>query len=139
MLVGEWRVHRKICDYRARSTIAFVGHATIIESAFLEHGQLHPGGRALDCRRAYTLMMGDSDVLVFFPDGAEFVRLAFKPIQAVVHLCGDDVYCGQFLIRSPHDWAEIRSVTGPRKRYRSVTHYRREPLSPHGRIMSAGI
>lgn len=128
-MIGNWIVHRKIIDYRDRRTLIFVGSAIIIESAFDEHGQFKTAGTRLDSGRHYKLRMEDGYVSVSFPNGSHFVRLAFQPSQRVSHSCGEDSYQGRVVVRGPDQWAEVWSVKGPRKRYRSVTHYRRENFS----------
>lgn len=132
ILIGSWSVRRKVIDYRGGGTSAFIGNAIITEHAFEEHGQFEVAGTRLDSRRQYRLNMEDNFVSVLFPDGSDFVRLFRQPSQRVFHSCGDDSYHGRFIVRGPDQWAEIWSVTGQRKRYRSITLYRRETLSTAG-------
>jgi hypothetical protein len=126
ILTGRWLVHRRVVDYRGGPALTFNGNATIAEFAFEEHGQLEVAGTKLDCHRKYSLNIEDDFVSVHFPDGSHFVRLTGQPSQHVFHSCGDDSYQGRFFVRGPDQWAEIWSVTGPRKRYRSIALYRRE-------------
>ena len=126
MLIGNWRVERKIIDQRGGGTLIFAGHAIISESAFDEYGQLQMTGARLDSRRHYRVSMEDECAWVLFPDGSPFIRLAREPSQRVVHHCGDDIYRGQFFVRDADRWAEAWSVSGPKKRYRSIAHFRRD-------------
>jgi len=132
ILIGNWFVCRKVFDYRAGSVLTFIGNATITEFAFEEHGQFEVAGTRLSSRRKYSLNMEDDFVSVHFPDGSHFVRLTGQPSQHVFHSCGDDSYQGRFFVRGPDQWAEIWSVAGPRKRYRSMTLYRRETRTSAG-------
>jgi len=45
--------------------------------------------------------------------------------QTVVHLCGADHYRGRFFFVDADHWVEAWRVSGPRKRYASISHYRR--------------
>ncbi|PZM07362.1 DUF6314 family protein [Rhizobium tubonense] len=125
ILIGSWSVRRKVIDYRGGGALTFIGNAIITEHAFEEHGQFQVAGNRLDSRRHYRLNMEDDFASVLFPDGSHFVRLTCQPSQSVSHSCGDDSYHGRFIVRGPDQWAEIWSVAGPRKRYRSITLYRR--------------
>src|SRR3546814_323510 len=126
MLIGNWCVERKIIDQRGGGMLVFVGHAVITESAFDEYGELQMAGSRLDSRRHYRVSMEDECAQVLFPDGSPFIRLAREPSQHVVHHCGDDTYRGQFFVSDTDRWVEVWSVTGPKKRYRSITHFRRD-------------
>jgi hypothetical protein len=129
LLFGTWSVSRKVIDRHGGSTLTFTGHADITESAFDEYGELEIAGGAFDSRRHYGLTMEDGHVTVRFADGRPFLRLRAGQSQHVVHSCGDDIYRGRILIASPDRWAEIWSVRGPRKRYRSITIYRRHGIA----------
>jgi hypothetical protein len=139
ILIGNWLVHRKIVDYRQAGTLIFVGKAIITDSAFEEHGRFEVAGTGLDSRRKYKLGMEGESVSVSFPNGSLFVRLVCQPSQRVFHSCGEDRYLGRFVVRGPDQWAEVWSVYGPRKRYRSITYYRRDNLSSVANDISAKI
>ena len=133
ILLGTWSVYRKVVDHRNGGTLTFTGYADITKSAFDEYGELAIAGAKLDSRRHYALNIESEQVTVQFADGSPFIRLAAEECQRVVHCCGDDIYAGRFVIASPDRWAEIWSVRGPKKRYRSVTIYRRHsPASVDG-------
>ena len=110
--------------------MTFSGKADITENAFIEQGDMKIEGGKFDSRRRYALKMETGHVTVEFADGGHFIRLASEASQRVVHVCGDDVYTGRFIVAGPDRWAEVWSVQGPKKRYRSLTIYRRQGQVP---------
>lgn len=77
--------------------------------------------------RRYRLAWQPSELVIRRPDGTFFIALAPEPQQRVTHHCGDDLYQGRFLFSGRDRWVEIWDVTGPRKNYRSISHYARLP------------
>ena len=126
---GAWSVRRRIVDHRARTAFAFAGSAVVTRTGFRETGRLRIGDRVLDAERAYGLVVSDGGIAVSHPDGSPFFDLGFAARQAVRHVCGDDIYAGQFIFHSPGSWAELWRVKGPRKRYSSLSLYRRPTVS----------
>lgn len=126
--LGRWHVRRKIVDRLAMTVAAFEGIATITPESFEEKGTLVSAGATTRATRVYRLeFMGGERVAVRFPDGSDFVALRASPVQAVVHVCGADRYAGRFFFVDADRWAEAWRVTGPRKRYASLSRYRRAP------------
>lgn len=120
---GEWAVRRKIVDHLAATTAIFTGQATITSSRFEENGSLALGANRLRATRAYRLRFGESEVGAEYQDGSEFFVVRVRPSQTVRHQCGADLYVGSFFFIDENSWAEAWRVTGPRKRYASVSRY----------------
>lgn len=126
---GTWHVRRKIVDHLARTTATFTGQATIAPARFEEAGELALATTVLNATRAYRLRFGRRAVSVTHPDGSPFIRLEARPAQTVRHQCGADLYVGRFFFLDADTWAEAWRVVGPRKRYASLSHYRRVTAS----------
>ena len=123
--VGTWQVRRIVIDHLNHIRHDFTGSATITETSIVEQGQLWIGESTIDASRTYQLSMDDNYVVVSFLTGQEFVRLGLVGHPSVHHYCGADTYSGRFFFRNQDYWAEFWHVCGPRKRYASLTHYRR--------------
>lgn len=123
--IGEWLVRRHIVDHLNRTRHEFTGLAAVTATAFAERGTLRIGDAAVEASRTYRLFMDEDGVTVCFAAGHEFVRLGGAPSQVVCHGCGDDLYRGRFLFPTGDRFVEIWHVSGPRKRYASLTQYRR--------------
>jgi hypothetical protein len=122
---GKWQVRRTVIDHLNRTRHDFTGSATITETTIVEQGELRIGECTIDANRTYQLSMDGGGVVVSFPTGQEFVRLGLAGRQFVRHHCGADTYSGRFLFQNRYCWAEFWRVCGPRKRYASLTSYRR--------------
>lgn len=123
--IGTWRVRRKIVDYRAGTSSVFEGTAVITAERFEEKGQLTLNGAVFNSARTYRLRFGARFAEVSFPDDSEFIRLGDGAVQTTPHLCGRDDYAGRFFFTDRDTWAEVWRVTGPQKRYASVSRYER--------------
>lgn len=123
--VGKWQVRRTVIDHLNRTRHDFTGSATITETSIVEQGELRIRESAIEANRTYQLSMDGDGVIVRFATGQEFIRLGLADRQTVHHHCGADTYCGRFLFRNQDCWAEFWRVCGPRKRYASLTRYRR--------------
>lgn len=124
-LIGTWNVRRRIVDHLAAATSFFTGTASITSTRFREEGQLDLGTSLLRAAREYRLHPAPRGIAVRFPDGAEFIELAPQPSQRVRHVCGADLYLGHFFVLDADTWVEAWRVTGPRKRYASLSRYTR--------------
>nr|WP_281496124.1 DUF6314 family protein [Marivita sp. S6314] len=131
MFEGLWQVDRVIHDHRAGSTGRFAGSATFSPIgaglAYLETGQLwldgHPPFKA---ERRYLWRIEDDVIHVDFDDGRAFHHI--PPDQpSDRHWCDPDTYDVTYSFASWPVWHSTWDVSGPRKAYRMVTTYRREP------------
>lgn len=127
-VAGTWMVRRKIIDHRAGTVAVFEGTAVVTPDGFEEKGRIDLGHAVLNATRVYRLQIERRSIVVRFPDGTEFVTLDAKPAQTVRHLCGRDAYEGRFFLVDRDTWAEAWRVTGPQKKYASLSHYRRLPV-----------
>lgn len=116
-------MRRKIVDHLAATTSFFEGTASITFDRFQEDGHLTLAGSRLHATRVYRLHATPHGIYVSFPDGSEFIVLTPKGSQKVRHVCGADTYVGHFFFVDPTTWVEAWRVTGPRKRYASLTRY----------------
>lgn len=123
--VGGWQVRRTVVDHLNRAKHRFAGTATITETSIAERGALQIGSAIVEASRSYRLAMEDDGITVQFPTGLEFVKLRLAPRQIAHHHCGSDNYRGKFLFRNNDFWIEFWRVSGPRKRYSSLTKYQR--------------
>lgn len=123
--VGSWQVRRTVVDHLNRAKHRFAGTATVTETLISERGELQIGTATVEANRSYQLAMDDDGISVRFPTGLDFVRLGLAPNQIAHHHCGSDMYRGKFLFRNTNFWIEFWRVNGPRKRYSSLTSYRR--------------
>jgi len=125
--LGNWSVRRKIVDYRTGGVFSFEGKAVLTNTSFEEQGQIDYGDNAFSAERAYRIQADGDSISVLFPNGARFIELSPAVSQAVHHHCGQDTYIGRFFFRDREAWAERWRVSGPRKHYASLAHYRRLP------------
>jgi len=126
---GSWDVRRLIVDHLSGAVHRFEGTAIVSASAFVEAGVVRYGATAFKANRRYTLAPGIYGPDVAFPDGRPFISLGEGASQSVRHLCGADDYRGRFFFRDGNAWVEAWRVTGPRKRYASLAHYRRQDVA----------
>lgn len=123
--LGNWSVRRKIVDYRTGGVFSFEGEAVLTNTSFEERGQIDYGAGAFSAERAYRIQTDGDSISVLFANGARFIELGPAVSQAVHHHCGQDIYLGRFFFRGREAWAERWRVSGPRKHYASLAHYRR--------------
>jgi hypothetical protein len=109
----------------------FDGQATFAGSAialtYREAGLFRIGaGPALVAERSYQWAFDAGQVTVTFADGRPFH--SFTPGvtgPGTDHPCGDDLYRVAYEWSGWPEWTATWDVTGPRKDYRLVSHYRR--------------
>lgn len=123
--LGEWAVKRVVLDRTSMGRVFFDGSVTIDRDRFDERGEGLFNGYRSSTTRIYRLQFSPERAIVLFPDGREFIRLDDRPVQTVLHHCGDDTYRGRFFFLSSVAWIETWQVTGPRKNYRSFARYQR--------------
>jgi hypothetical protein len=115
------------------------GTATITPHAagqfdYRELGQLRlPDGRALDAERRYVFEEMDGGFAVFFAETPPRLfhrvvlgRAGAGLIGGATHLCGDDRYDSRYEFHADDTFTIEHRVSGPRKRYTSVTCYTRD-------------
>jgi hypothetical protein len=128
---GTWQLHRAISDRRGPDAV-FEGRATLHPAGtdgldYQEVGQMRVGdGAPLLAERRYGWRFDTAGVAVSFADGRAFHR--FVPeghAQGSDHPCGADLYRVRYDFTRWPDWSATWEVTGPRKDYTSVSHYRR--------------
>ena len=129
--IGRWTITRQITDFRIIESGTLEGEAQFAPQdgglLYTERGTLRfAGGAPMVAERSYLWTFTDEAVLVAYADGAAFHSFARTGgAEATPHLCGADMYRGTYSFAAFPDWQVTWSVKGPRKDYRSVTHYAR--------------
>jgi len=125
-----WDVRRVITDRFSDQVVKFNGQAVMSvrgdgDLDYQEDGTMTLGaGPAMTATRRYLWRVGTRRVDVMFADGAPFHT--FVPSgqsRGTDHPCGDDFYTVAYDFAGWPDWTATWDVTGPRKDYRSVSHY----------------
>lgn len=138
---GEWTLHRRIVDFRARAEARFEGRARLIGDrsgpgalTYEERGEMRVNGAALAAERRYRWRcQAQGRVEIRFDTDAPFCafdlgRPGAAPAawSADLHLCAPDRYEGRLIALWPRQiWRWRWRVTGPVKNYLSVSDYRR--------------
>lgn len=118
--LGHWAVRRTIVDHLSGRTFRLYGKARLDDTTFSEQLRLTADGTGMEARRDYRLSDLGQEMKVSFMDGRPFIVLAARARQSCLHVCGDDMYRGTFIIRDKDCWIETWQVRDPRKRYRSL-------------------
>lgn len=129
--LGDWQLTRQITDALHGQNGQLVGHAQFLADGvglrYQENGQLTlVSGAVLQADRTYFWNNDESGIAVRFADGAVFH--GFDPVgraRGTTHLCGADTYNVAYDFDRWPDWSATWDVTGPRKDYRSISHYNR--------------
>lgn len=124
--LGRWDVRRTVVDHLSGRIFQFVGHAEVQSNAYAEELCSVGDEPRLSSRRAYRLSQSTDHFVVCFPDGKPFVSILPLTRQRLLHLCGEDAYRGELFAVDQTCWMETWQVSGPRKRYRSLSRYRRD-------------
>jgi hypothetical protein len=130
-VVGDWRIARDVIDFRADVRGSFEGRLVVAADAtgyvWAESGMLRWGQRTSPAMRKLRLQLMEAGWWMTFDDGRPFHP--WKPNCEVVHRCGQDIYTGMIRYRTatPHQIEIAWDVTGPGKRYRLASRYRRLP------------
>jgi hypothetical protein len=130
--LGHWRVERHIHDLDSGWTGRFDGRAVFSPVpgalAYAEEGILRLGGLTMTASQRFLWEFPDAGtVRVLFDDGRlfhEFDPRAERP-EASCAIEGDR-YDIAVIFHDAGHWTSEWRVEGPRKDYRTVTHYRRE-------------
>lgn len=128
---GQWRIGRRIDDYRDKRIGQFDGTATIARSAsgmlYTEEGVLTlEGATPMRASRQYHWNSANGAIRVDFEDGRFFH--SFEPATGksdAVHLCGEDEYRVIYHFMNWPEWRAEWRVRGPRKDYRMRSDYSR--------------
>ena len=132
---GLWDLTRVLQDTGRRQTGTFDGEARFApdddDLIYRETGRLVFGCYDDRTSRAYIYRFptfSSSTAEVLFADGKPFHRLDLTTGEASVrHICGKDVYDGQFCAISADRWTADWSAIGPRKNLVIRSHYQRVP------------
>ena len=122
-LVGEWRLRRRVVDYRLGWYGRMEGELVVAQSeggALLWHeqGRLQLNGLSHSVTRDLRLADGPDGWWVSFDDGRPFHP--WRVGEPVRHLCGADMYDGLFDLRGDR-LRILWDVSGPAKTQRLVT------------------
>lgn len=131
-LTGRWRIARRICDARQDLPGRLAGYANFTAAPqgliYDEAGLLRFGGYEGEAMRRY--------LFAFDRPGAAFVHHAdgcpFHPLDLstgkddIRHRCVQDLYRGRYRVLGKDAFVASWDVTGPRKRYRMATFFRRD-------------
>ena len=132
VLRGTWAFDRAIEGHGSMKGTAHFCSAFPETLDYDESGIHAAKGGAVDFYQSYMYVRQDGDILVTFKDGRPFHRLAFHRspenllTATAVHLCGDDVYSGQYVFRDNDNFSLCWDVKGPRKDYMIETTYIRQ-------------
>lgn len=133
---GQWTLNRQIKDHLGQMNGAMVGSATFTARAdgaldYREEGTLTlADGSTFAARRFYRWCSDGAGIAVFFDDGGPFHH--FRPqgvTDGTTHLCGADTYQVAYDFSNWPRWSATWQVTGPRKRYTSMSLFVPAPLA----------
>ena len=130
-LAGRWTLERQVVDRRAGWYGSLIGWAEFTPDGaalrYREEGQLSlPQGRYRTSRGLCFQFADPQRARVRFSDGRFFHDLVLGAAPwRVTHLCGADRYRGRFQQLEDGGWRSVWLVSGPRKRQRIVSLYRR--------------
>ena len=129
---GDWRLSRRIVDYRSGAEGRLTGLCTFQrEGALLrcsERGELVFGGTALQAERVYLWREDAGLIAVDYNDGRPFHL--FNPkghVARADHDCAPDRYEGEYDFGAWPRWQVTWRVRGPRKDYLSVSEFENMP------------
>jgi hypothetical protein len=128
LLVGHWVITRRVVDLESGVEGRFAGEARFERDGeglrWRERGRLRFGSYDGEAVREYRIAPAGDGWVVQFADGRPFhpLELDGRPVE---HLCGDDRYAGEYTLRSPDALDVVWHVSGPRKRQRIESAYRR--------------
>lgn len=122
-LLGKWQFDRHVVDRKSGISHTAQGQLQVTQSTWQESG-------IMDTTTHFTLSYGlqfqENGITVTFPDGQLFYTLDTITENAPIeHLCGDDVYRGQWIYTNANSFTLIWHVIGPKKNYTMTTHYQK--------------
>ena len=127
-LIGRWEIRRRVVDVERGLEGAFAGVALIEPDGeglrWRERGRLRFGSYDGAAVREYRIVAAADGWIVEFADGRPFHPLDLDggPVE---HVCGDDRYAGEYVVRGPDAFDVVWHVRGPRKHQRIESAYRR--------------
>lgn len=140
---GPWRFTRTIWEggedpqAEADGECDFGETGTARQLLYREHGTLRmlpasAAGRAIAFTRVFDYRFGPTEVDVLFADGERvgqpYQRYVLKGnllAPAADHICGPDCYNAAYTLESPDRFAMETFISGPKKRTRVLSAYRR--------------
>lgn len=130
-LKGTWSFDRTIRGHGSMSGVAAFRNRTPTALDYDESGTHAAKGGAVDFYQSYIYVQEGGDIAVTFKDGRPFHTLTFDNAQnlltaSAVHLCGDDVYRGEYVFHDNDNFSLRWDVKGPRKNYLIETNYVRQ-------------
>ncbi|GAA0966774.1 DUF6314 family protein [Frigoribacterium faeni] len=137
LLLGRWRVERRVLDHRTGDETVFAGTAVVEEArsgsapgaTYVEDGELSRGEHRSPAGRRLTYHPRPDGALdVRFADGRRFVDLDLRSgAWEAHHPCAPDSYLVETEVVSPTSFVERWTVRGPAKSYDATTTYTRTP------------
>ena len=130
-LAGPWRITRRVRDVRQNLTGKLAGNANFAPApqglAYDETGLLRFGHYEGETARRYLFAFDRPDAAhVHHADGSLFHPLNLSAgLDNIEHQCGEDHYRGRYRVLWRDRFAVSWDVSGPRKRYRMSTLYKR--------------
>ncbi|HWC83180.1 MAG TPA: DUF6314 family protein [Pseudonocardiaceae bacterium] len=134
-LAGDWTLTRDLPDNGSMTGTARFREFEPAVLHYREDGTLVlPGGRSLEVYREYHYRLEEGQIRICFaepgpPRTFHVLRLpgshGAADTASDVHLCGDDVYTGEYSFVDEDQFSVRMRVRGPRKDYESRTVYRR--------------
>lgn len=130
-LTGRWRIARRIRDARQDLSGRLAGYAnfTAAPQGLIhdEAGLLRFGGYEGEATRRYLFAFDrPGAAFVHHADGSPFHELDLSSgLANIAHHCGGDIYRGRYWVLDKEEFVVSWAVSGPRKRYRMTTFYRR--------------
>ena len=132
---GLWHIRRDIFDFDSQWSGRFTGQGIFQPTetnrrAYAEEGSLQFAGlHSVKATRRYGYdIVSKSRVEVRFEDGRFFHHFDPAGQEAwAEHLCDADLYEVRYLFDAEDHWRAEWRVEGPRKNYRMVTRYDRDP------------
>ena len=134
-LEGDWRIHRRVDSQAELRGVASFRRRSDGAYDYAEIGHLRlADGPVLQAWRRDIFEATDLGFRVRFaePPHDLFHDVRLRPFgRAVwgegVHRCGDDLYCTRYRFTLDGSFTIRHGVEGPRKAWRIVTAYRRQP------------
>lgn len=128
--IGEWQFRREIINNPLIIGQAIFERRSSNELHYFERGQYNAKNKQIiKFYREYFYQEVDNLISVYFIEDDSlrlFHNLAFKNNEAsAFHLCGRDEYYVKYQIHDDVNFSIQYDVSGPNKRYSSLTNYYR--------------
>lgn len=133
LLAGDWTISRIVSNGATLAGMATISTVESHAARYHEEGVLRlPEGMEILAYRDYLLEAGMNDLRMMFDEDPPRLFQAFTLSVSgngiagtSQHICDQDVYHSRFELISRSEFTLRHDVSGPRKSYRMVTHYRR--------------